>query len=117
MPRTALTKNTGLLRNPVAGTLLVWTAADTTNFNSFAMTGNDLLLAWNTHASTGYTVTVTSAADPNFGRTANITTEAIAAGTIRSYSVPQLAGWQQPDGALYFQANNASVVFAVIALP
>lgn len=116
MPRTALTKNVGLLRNPVAGTLLVWTAADTVNFNSFAMSGNDLLLAWNTGASP-YTVTVTSTPDPNFGRTASITAETIVAGTIRSYSVIQIPGWQQTDGTLWFQASNVAVQFAVIALP
>lgn len=117
MARTVLTKNVLTTpRNPTAGTLLVWTAADTTNFNAFAMSGNDLLLAWNSGASP-YTVTITSAPDPNYGRTKDITTEAIAAGTIRCYGVPQTAGWQQTDGNLYVQASNAAVLFAVISLP
>jgi len=58
MARTALTKNTGIVTNPSAGVLLVWTAADITNFNSFAMSGKDIVLAWNTGASP-YTITIT----------------------------------------------------------
>jgi hypothetical protein len=97
--------------------LLVWTAADVSLLNSFAMSGKDLVLAWNTHATIGYTVTITSAPDPIFGRSKDITTEAIAAGAIRCYGVPQLDGWRQTDGSFYLQASNASVVFAVISLP
>ena len=116
MARTALTKNTGIVTNPSAGVLLVWTAADITNFNSFAMSGKDIVLAWNTGASP-YTITITSAPDPVYGRSKDITTESIAAGDIRCYGVPQLDGWRQSDGAFYLQASNAAVKFAIVSLP
>jgi len=102
MARTALTKNTGIVTNPTAGVLLVWTAADTVNFNSFAMNGKDLVLVWNTGASP-YTVTITSAPSSNLGRLQDIVAETIVAGDIRCYGVPQLDGWRQTDGAFYLQ--------------
>lgn len=116
MARTALTPNTGVVTNPAAGALLVWTAADVVNGNSVVLTGKELVLAWNTHASTGYTVTLASASD-HLGRTKDIATEAIAAGDIHQFGVPQLDGWRQSDGTLSINGSNASVKFAVLRLP
>jgi hypothetical protein len=116
MARTALTPNTGVLTNPTAGVLLVWTAADVANGNSVALTGKELILAKNSHASLAYTVTVASAAD-GLGRTKDITTDSIVAGDIHHYGVPQLDGWRQAGGVLWLNASNASVLFAVVRLP
>jgi hypothetical protein len=116
MARTALTPNTGVVTNPAAGAALVWTAADVANGNKVALTGKELVLAWNTHATTPYTVTMTSAAD-GLGRTKDITTESIAAGDIHQFGVPQLEGWRQSDGTLSLNAENAAIKFAIVRLP
>lgn len=103
--------------SPSAGALtLTWTAADTSNNNMADLTGKEVLLAWNTHASTGYTVTVTSVVDRN-GRTGDITSYALAAGEIACIGPIQTEGFQQTGtdkGKIYFQANNAAVKFAVV---
>lgn len=91
------------------------TAADTSNKNSFPLTGREVVIAHNTGAS-AYTVTITSV-DDRYGRSEDISAESIAAGDIRVYG-PGLAleGWQQTDGSLYLEANNAAVKFGVLRL-
>lgn len=100
---------------PSAGGLIAWLAADAVNKEQFPLTGQELLLAWNTGASP-YTITITSIADP-YGRSDDITAESIAAGDIRMFGPFDIVGWQQSDGNLYFEATNAAVEFAVISLP
>lgn len=99
--------------NADAGVALTWTAA-TTSDQTIAHDPGDLILAWNTHASTGSTVTVTSAPAPETGRINNITAEAIAAGAIRVYGPFPRAGWAQSTGKLLVKASDASVTFAVL---
>lgn len=89
-------------------------AADTVNFEQFIPSGDDLLIAWNTHATTGYTVTLTSAADDK-GRSGDVTAYALAAGEIAAFRFRK-AGWEQSDSRIYFQANNVAVKFAVLQL-
>ncbi|MCL4528670.1 MAG: hypothetical protein M1282_04580 [Chloroflexi bacterium] len=121
MARTALTKYTALGAFPSLplGALaadLTMAAADITNKNSCVATGNDLIIAYNSGLSP-YTVTITSAASPNTKRTGDITTYSIAAGAISVFGPFSKNGWMQTDGNLYFEANNAAVKFAVVALP
>lgn len=114
---TALTKTTAPGSYPTDGVAITFTAADAVNKDQFVMSGDDLLLVHNTHGSTGYTFTITSIADPH-GRTADIATEAIAAGVVRVLGpFKNKVGWVQSDGNLYLEANNAAVKFAVIKLP
>lgn len=116
MARTALTKTTIPSPYAGAGVAITMTAADTSNQNSFPLTGKEVVIAWNSGA-TPRTVTVTSV-DDRYGRQENITSESIAAGAIRVYGVGlALDGWQQTDGNLYLEANNAEVKFGILVIP
>jgi hypothetical protein len=94
---------------------LTMTAADVANLNQFSASGNDLVIAQNSGAST-YTVTITSAPD-TFGRSRDIATYGIAAGEFGVFGPFKLLGWVQADGKIYLQASNAAVKFGVVALP
>src|SRR5581483_3196815 len=113
MSRTAVTPQTpkGPYFSPSAGQLdLTETAADTSNNNSFAMTGAEVLLAHNTDVSTHH-ITLTSIADSK-GRTGDISTYAVGAGKISAFSFRGGSeGWQQSDGNVYFSADDATVKF------
>lgn len=116
MPRTALTVTQIPSPYAGAGVAATETAADTTNQNSFPLTGREIVIARNAGASTR-TVTITSV-DDRFGRQENIAAENIAAGELRVYGVGlALEGWQQTDGSLYIEANHADVKFTVLRLP
>lgn len=115
MPRVTLTKSNSPGPNPTAGVAVTMTAADTSNFEQFTLTGREVLIVHNTGGSS-YTYTITSTPDP-YGRTGDITTQTIAAGAIHTVGPFGLAGWQQTNGYLYLQASNTAVKFGVIALP
>ena len=120
MPRTTLTKKTalGTLSTPYAtadAADLTMAAADVANLNQFLANDNDLIIVHNTGASP-YTVTVTSAPDPVFGRTKDIATYSFAAGEYGVIGPLKQAGWMQADGYVYLQASNASVKFGVVQL-
>lgn len=93
---------------------IVWTAADVANKQFLQASGRDLLLVWNTDVS-GKTFTLTSIADRQ-NRLGDVTNYALAAGTIAAYKFDDLAGWQQADGTVQFEANSALVKFAVIKM-
>lgn len=103
-----------ILAGPPGATTLdiVWTAADTVNNNAFTMSGNDVLLCYNSGASP-YTVTVSSVAD-SLGRTGDIATYSIAAGTISWIGPIPVNGFAQANGQCYISASNVAVKFAVI---
>ena len=99
--------------SPTDGQTLTQTAADATNLNYFPMTGNEVLIAWNSGASSR-TVTITSVADKN-GRTGDITADSIAADEIKIYPFFKTEGWSQgANGQLYHEANHADVKFMVV---
>ncbi len=118
MPRTPLTKTTPLGSLPAALPLVVnsadltMTAADISNLNAFVASGKDLIVVQNSHASTPYTVTITSIAKD--GRTGDITTYSLAAGVIAVFGPLQTPGWRQTDGSVYMQGSNAAIKFGVI---
>lgn len=114
MPRTTLTKTTALGSYNHAGVALTMTAADVGNGNQFVATGKDLLLIHNT-AGSDYTFTVTSTPDA-YGRTKDITTETVTAGTYKIVGPLELTGWMQTDGKIYLAASNAGVKFGIVAL-
>lgn len=120
MPRTTLTKKTAPGAYPSlpisANALdLALTAADVANKNQFAPSGNDLILVQNSGASP-YTVTLTSAPDPQ-NRTGDIATYSLDAGEFAVLGPVKTMGWVQADGYVYLEASNASVKFGIIALP
>jgi hypothetical protein len=119
MPRTSLTPKAAVGSYgdyTVATTAdLTMTAADVSNLNQFAASGNDLVFAYNTGGS-AYTVTVTSAPDA-FGRSKDIATYSIGAGLFSVFGPLKLMGWVQTDGKIYLQASNVAVKFGIVALP
>ena len=116
MARQDLTVTPGTSRYPTTGAVLTFTAADTSNFERFVLTGTEVVLVWNTGASP-YTYTVTSTADPQ-GRTGDITTAAIAAGAIHALGPFALDGWRQSAGGyLHIQASNTAVKWAIYRQP
>lgn len=115
MARVALTKINGTSSYPTAGVTVSWTAADTSNKNSFRMTRDDLLLIRGNGGAGTYTVNTVA---NNRGRTADISAAAIASGAYRVIGpFKQLEGWQQSDGHMYFEGSAVEVEFAVIKLP
>jgi hypothetical protein len=116
MARQVLPKTSATSKNPTAGVAVTFTAGDTVNFEQFVLTGKELILIWNTHASLAGTFTITSVADER-GRTGDITTQSIAFGTIYTIGPLDLVGWAQTNQNLYLQVSAATMRWAVILLP
>ena len=100
---------------PVAANALdlVETAADVTNKEEFAPSGDDLVIVHNTGASP-YTVTFTSVPD-EMKRTGDVPAYSLGAGELASFRFKK-QGWLQTDGNIYIEASNAAVKWAVIQL-
>lgn len=97
---------------------LAWVAAIVADKEQVRLTGKEIILARNLDGSI-HNVTITSVADP-FGRSGDITEAVAATGDDGDYAVfgPfAVAGWQQEDGYLYFEADDANLEFAVIQIP
>ena len=90
---------------------IVWTQADTSNYEEFLMREGDILLVKNTGGS-AYTFTVTSV--DLFGRTGDVSAYSVGAGEQAAFGPLKFAGWKQSDGKLYFQANNTAIYFGVL---
>ena len=119
MARVTLTKVTPLGPYPTlpvtADTMdIAFTAADATNFEQFAPSGDDLVIAWNSGASP-YTITFTSVADPTTKRTGDVTTYSLAAADHAAFRFKK-PGWMQSDSMIYIQASNAGVKWCVVQL-
>jgi hypothetical protein len=115
MAQTALTPVQLKLNNyaVAAGDLVVTPVAmDAVNGNSFAATGQEVLLFKNTDTAP-HTITITSVADP-YGRTdASLTAYSIAAGATCMIQMKQLQGWLE-SGALVYLATNSALVFVSV---
>lgn len=115
MPRTTLPTVTAPGPRMTSGVVLTMTAIDTVNGNQFKASGNDLVIVRNSGAS-AYTFTYNSAAEGRFGRKGDITAESLAAGEVRIYGPATTDGWAQPDGYVYLNGSNASLLVGVIRL-
>jgi hypothetical protein len=93
---------------------LTMTAANISDKNQVACSGNDLIIAHNTGAG-AHTITITSYTDP-YNRTGDITAYSLGAGEYAIFGPFKALGWQQADGKIYFEANDAEVKFGVVAL-
>lgn len=117
MATTAIAPATLSTGFSTTGDAITWTAADVGNGNHFAWPsggGKVILLARNVHAVTAYTVSITSIADPNTGRTGHVAAQSIAAGAVRSFPL-NVVGWNNTTtGQVAYSANNASIEFAVL---
>jgi hypothetical protein len=92
-----------------------FTAWDSGNGNRFILTGQQVLLVRNAHATLARTVTVLSAPDP-YGRSGDITAFNLAALAIVVCPQFQLAGWQQADGYVYVDGSTIDIQFCVLTL-
>ena len=120
MSRTNIAAQTPLGPFPAGGAVgagalkINWAAADVSNHNEFILSGKEVLLVWNTDTG-AHNLTLTSAPDQR-GRSADVSGYSIPAGEIHAFSFRQGAdGWQQTDGHVFFQADDATVKFAVLS--
>ncbi len=86
----------------------LWTAADAVNFNQFASTGKELLLAWNSGAS-DRKVTIQ--------KTNGKVEYTLAAGEYLTAGQIPTSGYRQADTYVYVDGDHAEVEFAVLVLP
>lgn len=119
MPRTNIASQSPAGPFPAGGTVsagaldLTWTAADIVNFNKTPFGGTELLLVRNSDVAV-HNLTITSAPDEH-GRSGDITTYAVAAGTTSAFDFRNgSAGWLQSDGNIYYKADNALMLFAIL---
>jgi len=119
MPRTTVAAQTP--KGPYPGTIsaslldVTFTAADASNNNQTAWVGNRMLVVARNSGAGARTITITSIAD-TFGRTGDVTAFSLAAGEYMAFIVER-NGWQQSDGYLYWTAEHAEVLVAVLAIP
>ena len=115
MARTELTPIAAPGCYVTAPTQVTLTGADVPNKNSVMLTGRELLLIQNAD-TVAHNITITSVPDDK-NRLGHITSFSVGAGLYYVFGPVQLAGWQQTDGRLYFEADNALIKFAVLRLP
>jgi ABC-type molybdate transport system substrate-binding protein len=117
MARTAITVQqlTGPYpATPFAPDALTFAAMDVGNKNDFVFTGNELIIIYNSDATTARTIIFTAVADP-YKRTNNITVS-VAAETYRIYQATDITGWLQSDGKFYLEGDNVALKVAVVRL-
>jgi hypothetical protein len=89
--------------------------ADVDDKNKVTFSGSKILLiAHNTDAG-AHDITVSSVAD-EFGRTGDITDYSLGADEYAVFGPFVANGWKQSDGALYFEADDATVKFGIVEL-
>lgn len=110
MPTTALaqTTNPDPLRYSTTGTAATLTAADVANGNHIASAKNILVLAHNTDGAATHSVTITSAADANLGRTGSVTAQALAIDEVR-YFFLTADGWTDTNDQYLISSDHANV--------
>ncbi len=114
MARTALVKTPAPGYWSTTGSALTKAAGDVANGNYFEISGECLLIAWN-NSATPYTITITSVADPTFGRTGNVQAQSLAADEIRVFRLVPM-GWAQSNGQVYVDVSNAAITLGVVQL-
>ena len=97
-------------------TTLTFTAGDATNLNTVTMTTKRILLLFtNTSGGAGGTVTITSSDDP-YGRTADVTTFALA-DTAFCGRIFEAPGWEQTLGGKDILITPSAVTMEILAIP
>jgi hypothetical protein len=93
-------------------------AAGSTGTDTFACTGRQILLAYNSDGANPYTVTISSVNDEQ-NRAGDITTYSLAAGDYAVFGIglTNLQGWKQTNGTIIVDVENAAVKWAVLTLP
>lgn len=108
-----LTNTTGPEAYPTTLTEFLWTAS-TPAGDDVVLTGNDILLVWNTGA-VQRTFTITSQPDP-YNRSGNITAQQLEAGEFAVFGPIPLNGWADGNRKLNLASSNAEIKYAVITL-
>ncbi len=117
MPRSTLVKTIAPGPYPTAGIAVTYAAVNAVDGSQFIMTGEELLLAKNSHATDDQTVTISSVACSH-GRTKDITTETIVAGAVHMFGpFTKKEGWVQTSNMLFVQGSTIDILLAVIQLP
>ena len=109
MPTTALAGTTAPSRYSQTGAVVTLTAADTTDSNHIAASGQPVVVvAHNTSTNTAYTVTITSVAAAMSLRTGNVAAQSLAAEEVRMFRLAA-DGWADTSSNYLIAANNAAV--------
>lgn len=111
---TTLTKTVAPGKWSTTGTAVTMAAADVGGGNDFPQDRDVLVIAWNSGASP-YTVSITSQADPDYGRTGDVNAQSLAADEIRIFRLTG-PGWADSNGNINLSASNAAVYFGVVVL-
>ena len=92
-------------------------AAGSTDGDTFACTGREILVAFNSGAAP-YTITITSVADEK-NRTGDVTAYSLAAGDYAVFGVglTNAKGWKSTAGTIAVDVEHADVKWAVLRLP
>lgn len=104
---------------PTAGQIHFTFAAGNTGGDTITVTGRELILIYNSHATTAYTFTISSVVDGQ-NRTADITTYSLAAGEFAYFTgaLTNSPGWKNVStGLLSVTVSNAAIKWAVLQLP
>lgn len=96
------------------GQVVTITANDVGGNNSIVVTSDCLVIAHNTDVG-AQTVTITSTADPTFGRVGNVAAQSLAADEIRVFRLTRI-GWANSNGLIIVSGSDANINFGVIAL-
>jgi len=116
MARTSIASQAAKGTYGTAGLALTFTAADASNGNQFTLTGREILIIFNAHATSAKTVTLTSAPNSK-GRTGDITAQSLTAQTYYVFGpIKDKAGWAQAGGVLYLDAQDNNIQYAIIDL-
>jgi len=118
--RTAITVQSvkGPFAAVVAGGLdVTFAASDSANGNTLAITGKELLLAFNDGSAAG-TITIDSVDDEK-GRQEDITTYSLAVGDYIAFGggLTTSKGWIQSGGVLNIDTSNVDIKVAGLRLP
>lgn len=113
MPRTALTPISLPEAYALAPSALTYAAGDVANGNDVPHTGREIVICRNTDG-TPNTFTVQSKALRN--REGDCTITVPGNGSVITQNFPT-AGWQQADGKLWIDVDDATLEIAVVKLP
>ena len=101
--------------SPSAGQFdITFTGVDEASGNSFAFTGKEVIVFYNSNATAVAGITLTSIADP-FERTGNLTAT-LGSGEYAAYYAGSLTGWRQSDGKFYLSGSVSALQVAVLRL-
>jgi hypothetical protein len=112
MPRDTVTPQSRATKQTTTLTDLTFTASDAVNFEQVAWSDGLYIIWRNSDGAVAYDVTLEAAPD-SLGRDVDCLTE-LAAGDIAMTGLIEAEGWRQSDGYVYFKAENAAILYAVV---